>query len=218
MFGTLINSEESKMLRAAYRGSYVMNKSRVAVQRVFGCKFSSEAVGEGAQPEATADANSVNQDKVTISKLEEEVKSLKEKVLRCYAEEDNVRRIAKRDVENARAYANASFAKALLEIADDLDLALAAIPPERRENDSDKHFAGLVQGIIMTDKNLLKIFEKFGIQRFGAVGDKFDPTFHNALFNYEDKSKESGSIGQVLKTGYKLHDRVIRAADVGTVA
>lgn len=54
-------------------------------------------------------------------------------------------------------------------------------------------------------------------KQYGAPGDKFDPNVHDALFEYEDASKEPGSVGQVLKTGYKLHDRVIRPAQVGTV-
>jgi molecular chaperone GrpE len=77
--------------------------------------------------------------------------------------------------------------------------------------------ASLVLGIEMTDKNLQKVFGQFGVKKFGAVGEPFDPTLHDALFQIPDASRPAGSIGQILKHGYKLKDRVIRAAQVGTI-
>ena len=150
---------------------------------------------------------------VTIA-LNAEIKDLKDRVLRSLAEEENVRRIAKRDVENAHSYANVSFAKAMLEVADDLERAISVVPAEKRNSD-DKTLNTLVQGIEMTDKNLHKIFAKFGIVQFGKVDELFDPNFHDALYQIPDASKPAGTIGQVVKPGYKLKDRVIRAAQVG---
>lgn len=145
--------------------------------------------------------------------LKAEVKDLKERVLRSLAEEENVRRIAKRDVENAHAYANVSFAKAMLDVADDLERALHVVPADQRKN-GDKTLMTLVEGIEMTDKNLHKIFKKFGIVKFGKVDEAFDPHHHDALFRIPDAEKPD-TIGQVVKAGYKLKDRVIRAAEVG---
>lgn len=145
--------------------------------------------------------------------LNAEIKELKDKVLRSLAEEENVRRIAKRDVENAHAYANTSFAKAMLEVADDLERAIATVPAEKR-NSEDATLKTLVQGIEMTDKNLQKIFLKFGIVKYGKVDDAFDPNLHDALYQIPDASKPN-TIGNVVKAGYKLKDRVIRAAQVG---
>jgi molecular chaperone GrpE len=68
----------------------------------------------------------------TLANLQKEVKELKDQVLRSYAEEENVRRIARRDVDNAKSYANTSFAKAMLDVADDLERALAIVPAEKR--------------------------------------------------------------------------------------
>jgi molecular chaperone GrpE len=69
----------------------------------------------------------------------------------------------------------------------------------------------------MTDKNLQKTFKQFGIVKYGAIDDIFDPTLHDALFQVPvtDESKPYGTIGQVLKYGYKLKDRVLRPAEVG---
>lgn len=145
--------------------------------------------------------------------LQTEIKDLKERVLRSLAEEENVRRIAKRDVDNAHAYANVSFAKAMLDVADDLERALSVVPEDQRKS-GDKTLQTLVEGIEMTDKNLHKIFTKFGIVKFGKVDEAFDPHHHDALFQIPDASKPN-TIGQVVKAGYKLKDRVIRAAQVG---
>ena len=163
-----------------------------------------------------------------IEKLELDLKDMKDKVLRSLAEEDNVRRIAKRDVENAKVYANSSFAKSLLEVADNLDLALkTGKSPLASEKDPLDIRTGandgallksLIEGVEATNKGLLKSFAQFGIVKYGVAGEKFDPALHDALFQIPDDTKEAGTIGQVLQHGYKIKDRVLRAAQVGTVS
>ena len=74
----------------------------------------------------------------------------------------------------------------------------------------------LLEGVDATNRGLLKAFAQFGIVKYGLVGEKFDPTLHDALFQVPDDSKEPGSIAQILQHGYKLKDRVLRAAQVGT--
>jgi len=151
-----------------------------------------------------------------IEKLQAEIKDLKNQVLRSYAEEENVRRIAKRDVENAKAYANTSFAKSMLDVADNLERAIATVPGDKIVGNPDLKV--LLEGIQMTEKGLQTAFAKFSVKKFGTVGDAFDPSLHEALFRYPDANKPPNTIGQVLKNGYKLNDRVIRAAEVGTIA
>lgn len=165
---------------------------------------------KAGEPEVTVEQTKTVDEKAA---LQAEVKELKERVLRSLAEEENVRRIAKRDVDNAHAYANVSFAKAMLEVADDLERALSNIPAEKKNSD-DNTLKSLIQGIEMTDKNLGKIFSKFGIIKYGKVDEHFDPNFHDALYQIPDANKP-GTIGQVVKSGYKIKDRVIRAAQVG---
>ena len=163
-----------------------------------------------AEPIDTAASN-----ESVIAGLKKEIRDMKDKVIRSYAEEENVRRIAKRDVENARAFANTSFAKSLLDVADDLERALTSVPQEKlSENIALK---SLYDGISMTEKQLHKVFNQFKVFKYGTVGDKFDPELHDALFSMPDATKPHGTIAQVLKNGYKLNDRVIRAAQVGTV-
>jgi molecular chaperone GrpE len=140
---------------------------------------------------------------------------------RRLAEEDNVRRIAKRDVDNARSYAVTGFAKSLLDVADDLERALQAVPKQdsNASGDSAAALKTLVEGVSMTQKTLQKAFTQHGVIRFGAEGEAFDPALHDALFSMPASGdKKSGTIGQVLKPGYKLKDRVIRPAQVGAIA
>lgn len=154
-------------------------------------------------------------DKELISKLQKEVKDMKDQVIRSYAEEENVRRIAKRDVENAKAYANEKFAKSMLDVADNLERALQAIPTDKKDDKEDPVLNNLAQGIVLTEKNLQKIFLQYNIVKYGAIGDVFNPDLHDALFNIPEANKTPNTIGQVLKSGYKLKDRTLRAAQVG---
>lgn len=168
---------------------------------------------QSASAQEGAPTNGSASDEET-KKLQEEVKQLKDQVLRSYAEGENIRRIAKRDVDNARDYANSKFAKSLLSIADDLERAMATVPTERR-NSGDAVFDNLVIGIEMTEKNLQKVFSEFSVTKYGKAGEKFDPNFHEALFQVPDASKEADTIAQVVKSGYMLKDRVLRPAQVG---
>eukprot|EP00558_Chaetoceros_sp_UNC1202_P010849 CAMPEP_0197241608 /NCGR_PEP_ID=MMETSP1429-20130617/7596_1 /TAXON_ID=49237 /ORGANISM="Chaetoceros sp., Strain UNC1202" /LENGTH=263 /DNA_ID=CAMNT_0042701471 /DNA_START=45 /DNA_END=836 /DNA_ORIENTATION=+ len=151
-----------------------------------------------------------------VEKLEAQVKEFKDQFLRSLAEQENIRRIAKRDVDNARSFAVASFAKSLLDTSDNLSRAMDAVPDEYRK-DTENHpvLATLYEGIQMTDDGLTKAFTKNGLKKFGEAGDKFDPNMHEALFEYPDENMEAGSIGQVMKAGFSLNDRVIRPAEVG---
>ena len=119
---------------------------------------------------------------------------------------------------SAKSFAVTSFAKSLLDTSDNLSRAMESVPEEYRA-DTDNHpvLATLYEGIKMTDENLLKAFQKNGLVRYGTVGDKFDPSEHDALFEYPDPNLEVGTVGQVMKAGFKLNDRVIRAAEVGVI-
>jgi len=168
----------------------------------------------------TATAEGAEEPK-TVTKeeqLENEKKELKDQLLRAMAESENTRRIAQRDVASARSFAVSSFAKSLLDTSDNLTRAMDAVPVDKR-NDTENQpvLATLYEGIKMTNDGLTKAFEKNGLKKFGAIGEPFDPNLHTALFEYPDPEKERGSIGQIMKAGFKLNDRVIRSAEVGVV-
>jgi len=150
--------------------------------------------------------------------LQKEVTGLKDSLLRSLAEQENTRRIATRDVASAKQFAITSFAKSLLDTSDNLSRALDAVPEELR-HDHENHpvLANLYEGISMTNEGLDKAFAKNGLKKFGKKGDKFDPNLHEALFEYPDPEGEKGSIGQVMKVGFMLNERVVRPAEVGVV-
>ena len=105
-------------------------------------------------------------------------------------------------------------------MADNLDLTLDAVKMgEEKESDVDviASFKTLVEGVEMTNSGLLKTFSQQGIEKYGEIGETFDPNIHDAIFNMPDATKEEGSIGQVIKKGYRMKERVIRAAQVGTI-
>merc|ERR1712137_1343150 len=137
---------------------------------------------------------------------------------RSLAEQENTRRIAKRDVDSARQFAIKSFAKSLLDTSDNLSRALEAVPEDLRK-DKENHpvLATLYEGIEMTDMGLTKAFETNGLVKYAEAGDSFDPNLHDALFEYQDPNIEPGTVGQVMKKGFMLNDRVLRPAEVGVV-
>merc|ERR1712232_199354 len=153
-----------------------------------------------------------------IERLEQEVRGLKDQLMRSLAEQDNTRRIAKRDVENARQFPIKSFSKSLLETADNLERALEAVPEDLR-TDSENHpvLVTLYEGIQLTETGLNKAFEGNGLAKFGEIGETFDPNKHEALFEYSDPNREAGTVGQVMKIGFTLNNRVLRPAEVGVV-
>jgi len=175
-----------------------------------------EETEEGQQPEPLTEEE----------KLKAEIKNLKDNLLRSLAEQENTRRIAKRDVESARQYAITSFAKSLLDTADNLSRAMDSVPEEllaaqqgtnTNDNDVGQTLTTLYEGIKMTEDGLVKAFNKNGLERYGVIGDVFDPNLHNALYEYPDKEKVPGTIGQIIKKGFSLHGRTIRPAEVGVI-
>lgn len=148
--------------------------------------------------------------------LEAEIKLLKDQLLRSYADQENTRTIAKRDVVEARQYAIKSFAKSLLEVADNLQRALDSV--NAQDVGSSPQLQTLFDGIQMTNVGLLKALSSNGVKKYCEVpGDKFDPSLHSALMQYPDPDKETGTVGQVITVGFTLNDRVLRPAEVGVV-
>jgi len=158
------------------------------------------------------------EENAAVPELELQIKDLKDSLLRSLAEQENTRRIARRDVANSKSFAISSFAKSLLDTSDNLTRALDAVPEELR-HDHENHpvLANLYEGISMTDDGLNKAFAKNGLKKYGEKGEKFDPNLHEALFEYPDPEGEPGNIGQVMKVGFMLNERVVRPAEVGVV-
>mmetsp|Transcript_10696 Transcript_10696/g.25739 ORF Transcript_10696/g.25739 Transcript_10696/m.25739 type:complete len:268 (-) Transcript_10696:76-879(-) len=149
-------------------------------------------------------------------KLKEELADMKNQLLRSLAEQENIRSIARRDVEAAKNFSVKSFAKSLLEVADNLDRALESVDEEEAsKNATLKTFA---EGIEMTGNGLEKAFKSNGVESFcEQPGDEFDAEKHQALMEFEDPKLTPGTVGVVMKKGYMLNGRVLRAAEVGVI-
>ncbi|KAK4484793.1 hypothetical protein RD792_007387 [Penstemon davidsonii] len=157
---------------------------------------------------------------------QEELEEMKDKVLRTYADTENIKERTRRESENAKKFAIQNFAKSLLDVADNLGRASSAAKESFSKIDASKDTAGAVQqlkvlleGVEMTEKQLSEIFKKFGLEKYDPINEEFDPNRHNAVFQVPDASKPVDQVAVVLKSGYMLHERVIRPAEVGvTVA
>ncbi|KAG0523393.1 hypothetical protein BDA96_07G119700 [Sorghum bicolor] len=158
----------------------------------------------------------------SLKSKDEEFKDMKDKVLRSYAEMENVLARTKRESENTKKYAIQSFSKSLLDVADNLSRASSVVKESFSKidcsNNSDEAvplLKTLLEGVEMTEKQLGEVFKKFGVQKFDPLNEKFDPNRHYAFFQIPDPSKPSGTVAAVVKVGYMLHDRVLRPAEVG---
>jgi len=152
------------------------------------------------------------------TKLTEEINEFKDRYKRALAETENTRIRFNKMVNDAKVFGIQGFCKDLLEVADILQLALANTPkqPSTDLQTLTRDFNSLYQGLVLTEERMQKIFSKNGLVQIQPKdGDKFDPNFHDALFQAKIPDKQSGTVMQVMKNGYRLHDRVIRAAQVG---
>ena len=139
--------------------------------------------------------------------------ALKDQLLRALADAENARRRAKKDVEDARAYAISRFAQDLLGVGDNLSRALESIPAERREN--DEAVGAIADGIEMTAREFETVLGRHGITRVDPMGEKFDYNLHQALFETAETDQPDGTVIQVLQTGYRIGERLLREAMVG---
>ena len=147
-----------------------------------------------------------------IAELEAEVAKYKDQALRALAEQENVRRRAQRDREDALKFAIANFAKDLVTVSDNLRRAIDSVPEGQAK---DELLKGLLSGVSATERELLGAFEKHGVRKLDPQGEKFDHNFHQAIFELENTGKPAGTVVQVLQAGYTLHDRLLREAMVG---
>jgi molecular chaperone GrpE len=145
-----------------------------------------------------------------IAELEAEAAGLKDQLLRALAEVENVRRRGEREREDAQRFAIAKFAGALVDVADNLSQALAALP-----TGGDGANQALRQGVELTERTLMSVFERHGISRFDPTGEPFDPNRHQAVFEVEAADKAAGTVVQALRAGYMINGRLLRPAMVG---
>ncbi len=175
----------------------------------------SEPAAADAAAETTAEqpTEQAAEPSAEIEQLREEAAAMKDQLLRALAEVENTRRRAERDRQDISRYAITDFARDLLSPADNLRRALDAVPADAIGQDAV--LTNLNEGVEATERELLSAFEKFGIKKIESLEQKFDPNFHQAMFEVPDSGKPAGTIVQVVQDGYMIHDRLLRPALVG---
>ena len=146
-----------------------------------------------------------------LGELEKELEEVRQHVLYAQAETQNVRRRLEQAKVNAANYAATAFARDMLSVKDNLERALAAIPAELRE---DERLKGLVAGIEVTGRELDNAFQRHGISKIEAMGQKLDPNRHQAMIEMAS-DEEPGTIVHEMQSGYTIKDRLLRPALVG---
>jgi len=139
---------------------------------------------------------------------------LKDKLLRTLAEMENLRKRTGREVADARAYGVGNFARDMLTVADNMLRALQAVPQDLRAS-KEAGVKALIEGVELTERELIKALEKNGVRQFTPRGEKFDPNLHEAMYEVPDASVPAGSVVEVVQPGYMIGERVLRPAMVG---
>uniref|UniRef100_A0A8D8T2R7 GrpE protein homolog n=1 Tax=Cacopsylla melanoneura TaxID=428564 RepID=A0A8D8T2R7_9HEMI len=177
-----------------------------------------DASGSTSSEENKSNNSEVNAEIEDLNKqieaLTEKNNDLLDKYKRALADGENARQRFNKQLEESKLYGIQSFCKDLLDIADTLSLANDSVPKEEIK-ESNPHLKSLYEGLIMTDSNLKKVFKRHGLETINPLGEKFDPNFHEALFEQAVEGKEPNTVVVVSKIGYKLYNRVIRPALVG---
>lgn len=172
-----------------------------------------EAPADAARPDVAQ--GGTDGDYEALVRLLKENEELKDRALRAAAEMENLRRRNAREVADARAYAISNFARDMLSVSDNLRRALDALPKEGENPESAPVLSALVEGVEMTERSMLAALERHGVTKLEPKGERFDPNFHQAMFEVPDESVPANTVVQVVQAGFRIGDRVLRPAMVG---
>ena len=149
--------------------------------------------------------------------LEAERNEFKDKLLRTLADMENLRRRTEREIADARVYGVTAFARDLLNVVDNLGRGISVIPEQERAS-ADGAFKSLIEGVELTERDLLKTLERHGVKKIDPKGEKFDPNRHQAIYEAPDPATPKGHVTVVAQVGFVIGERVLRPAMVGVSA
>ncbi len=174
-----------------------------------------ETLREGvADPLSRPDVTATTETQAAMSALQAEVASLKDRILRTMAEMENLRRRTDREVTDAKAYGVSSFAREMVTVADNLQRAQSSLPADAK-GEASTAVKSFIEGVELTERDLLSRLARFGVKPIETIGQRFDPNRHEALFEMPDETVTSGTVVQQVETGYVIGERVLRPAKVG---
>jgi molecular chaperone GrpE len=143
--------------------------------------------------------------------LDRELADYKDRLLRTLADMENMRKRTEREVADSRVYGISAFARDILGVADNMHRAMQALDDELRAK-ADDTMKALLDGVELTERELINVLEKHGVKKIEPLNQKFDPNRHQAMFEVEDASVPSGTVVQVMQAGYLIGERVLRPA------
>jgi molecular chaperone GrpE len=165
------------------------------------------------QPESQAAQQEASATPTTdpLAAAMQEAAGLRDRLLRALAEMENLRKRTEREVVDARLYGVTTFARDILTVADNMHRALNALDVELRAQ-ADAGMKALLDGVELTERELLNVLEKHGVKKLEPIGQKFDPHRHQAMYEVPDASVPAGHVVQVVQAGYLIGERVLRPA------
>ncbi|KAA3513648.1 nucleotide exchange factor GrpE [Agrobacterium vitis] len=166
------------------------------------------------QEETHSTVEDAGQENDPTAALQAENAELRDRFLRLAAEMDNLRRRTERDVKDAKSYAVTAFARDMLAVSDNLRRAIDAVPAEAKE-EAQAGLTALIEGVEMTERAMLSTLERHGVRKIEPEGQKFDPNFHQAMFEIPNPQVPNNTVVQIVQPGYTIGDRVLRPAMVG---
>lgn len=170
---------------------------------------------EAAEHQAAGEEEGASERQVDpVEALKAENADLRDRFLRLAAEMDNLRRRTDREVKDAKSYAVTGFARDMLSVSDNLRRAIETLPEDARAS-ADATMTALIEGVEMTERGMLATLERHGVRKIEAEGQKFDPNFHQAMFEVPNPNVANNTVVQVVQAGYAIGDRVLRPAMVG---
>jgi len=154
--------------------------------------------------------------------LKEQTKQYKDKLIYQLAENDNTIKRYKKEIDSTREFAITKFAKDLLDVRDNIELATQHIKKIKIEEIKDidelkEHFKHILFGMDMTSHVMDNCLKRFHVVQFEPLGEKFDPNIHEAIYTIPASEHPNNHIGAVMQSGWKIGERVLRAAKVGIV-
>ncbi len=161
--------------------------------------------------EQAAEEAELDPEAIELDSLRAERDEYRDRYMRALAEAENARKRSDRSRREAEQYGGSKLARDVLPVYDNMKRALETITDEQKQAS-----AALIEGIELTMRELVNVFGKHGIQVIApAVGERFDPQMHEAMFEAPVPGTRSGDIIQVSAEGFMLHDRLLRPAQVG---
>jgi len=169
-----------------------------------------ETEAEAVEAEEAVAGEEVGAEQAELEKLRAENADLKDRYLRLAAEMENLRRRTTRDVHDARSYSIAGFARDMLQVSDNLRRALDAVSEQAEGELKTFH-----EGVELTERTMLGALEKHGVKQINPKGEKFDPNFHQAMFEVPNPDVPNNTVFEVVQPGFVIGERVLRPAMVG---